>query len=238
MKYSTIFAFAAASALAIGCSKKESDKNLHITGNIRGLKKGTIYIQKISDSSLIAIDTIVIDGDSGFSSDLNIKSPEMYYLFLDRGVTNSLDNNLAFFAEEGNININTSLEHFHSDAEITGSENHERYEQFKKITSRYNDNNLTLTGQKLNAFKNNNQKLIDSIERLQDLNTKRRYLYTANFALTNKNLEVAPYVVLAEIADINITYLDTIQKSLTPKVAKSMYGQKLAELIKTRKKQP
>jgi hypothetical protein len=32
----------------------------------------------------------------------------MLYLFLDRGVSNSLDNNLLFFAEPGNINIETN----------------------------------------------------------------------------------------------------------------------------------
>jgi hypothetical protein len=235
MRYSIFALFAL--VYVVGCGKKESEKNLHITGNIDGLKKGTVYIQKISDSSLVAIDTIIIDGDSQFTADLDIKSPEMYYLFLDRGVTNSLDNNLAFFAEPGQINISTSLEHFHSDAKITGSKNHEKYVEFKKVTSRYNDSNLTWAGQKINAYKIGNQKLIDSIEKLQDLIIKRRYLYTTNFALTNKNMEVAPYVALSEIADINIIYLDTIRKSMTPDVAKSMYGKKLADFVKVRKEQ-
>jgi len=46
---------------------------------------------------------------------------------------------------------------------------------------------------------------------------------------------VAPYIALAEIYDINLKYLDTIQKSLSPKVAQSKYGIKLKELIKERK---
>ena len=33
----------------------------------------------------------------------------MLYLFLDRGQTNSIDNNLPFFAEPGNIKIETTL---------------------------------------------------------------------------------------------------------------------------------
>src|SRR6478609_2570591 len=91
------------------CSEKKSDKNLHITGNIKGLKKGTLYIQRIVDTALVAIDTINIDGDSHFESDIDLKSPEMLYVFLDRGVTNSIDNNLPLFAEAGNINIDTEL---------------------------------------------------------------------------------------------------------------------------------
>ena len=219
------------------CSKKESNGNLHITGNIKGLKKGTLYIQKIVDTSLVAIDTIKIDGDSNFTSDLEIKSPEMYYLFLDRGVTNSLDNNLPFFAEAGSIDIQTSLEYFTSDSKITGSKNQEKYEEYKKIISRFNDENLSLTEQKFNAFKNKNMKIVDSIENLQNLNLKRRYLFTTNFALNNKDFEVAPYLALAEISDINLKYLDTIQKTMSPKVAQSFYGKKLVQFYKERKKQ-
>jgi hypothetical protein len=170
MKYSIITLFAV--LLVVGCGKKESEKNMHITGNIKGLKKGTLYIQKVVDTSLVAIDTITIDGNSTFTSDLDIKSPEMYYLFLDRGVTNSLDNNLPFFAEAGTINIETSLDMFLSGAKITGSKNNEKYAEFKKVKTRFTDQNLTLMEQKLNAFKNNNTKAIDSIEALQDANLK------------------------------------------------------------------
>lgn len=235
MKYAIVTLFVLLTFSA--CSKKESNGNLHITGNIKGLKKGTLYIQKIVDTALMAIDTIEINGDSHFSSDLDIQSPEMYYLFLDRGITNSLDNNLSFFAEAGSINIETSLEYFNSDAKITGSKNQEKYEEYKKIISRFTDENLSLMEKKFNAFKNKNMKMVDSIETLQNLNLKRRYLFTTNFALNNKDSEVAPYLALSEISDINLKYLDTIQKTMSPKIAQSLYGKKLIQFYKERKKQ-
>ena len=235
MKYAILTLFVLTTLSS--CSKKESNGNLHLTGNIEGLKKGTLYIQKIVDTALVAIDTIKINGDSHFSSDLNIQSPEMYYLFLDRGITNSLDNNLSFFAEAGAINIETSLEYFNSDAKITGSKNQEKYEEYKKIISRFTDENLSLMEKKLNAFKNKNMKVVDSIENLQNLNLKKRYLFTTNFALNNKDFEVAPYLALSEISDINLKYLDTIQKTMTPKIAQSLYGKKLIQFYKERKKQ-
>ena len=94
--------------LLTSCEKEVSKNNLHITGTIKGLKKGTLYIQRVVDTSLVAIDTITIDGSSTFESDIELKSPEMLYLFLDRGVSNSLDNNLLFFAEPGKINIDNN----------------------------------------------------------------------------------------------------------------------------------
>ena len=232
----TIIAFVALLLLS-ACNQNESKGNVHITGNIKGLKKGTLYIQRIVDTTLVAIDTINIDGSAAFESDLDLKSPEMLYLFLDRGVSNSLDNNLPFFAEPGNIIIETTLDHYLSDAKITGSKNQEIYEEYKKINSRFTNENLSLIEKKFNAIKSQNTKALYSLSAKQDSNIKRKYLFATNFALNNRNFEVSPYIALSEIYDINVKYLDTIQKSMSPKVAKSLYGKKLTEYIATVKNQ-
>jgi hypothetical protein len=218
------------------CTERKSNKNLHITGYIKGLKKGTLYIQRIKDTSLIALDTIKIDGDSHFTSDLNINSPEMFYLFLDRGITNSVDNNLPVFVEPGTITIESSLDFFTADAKIMGSKNQELYEEYKKVVSRYVDQNLDLIKKRFDAFKANKSNSLSKIQQEQDDILKRKYLYTTNFAVNHADYEVAPYLAVAEIYDINLNYLNTIQKSMTPKIAKSLYGKKLNELIAERKK--
>jgi hypothetical protein len=217
--------------LLASCNKEVSKTNLHLTGNIKGLKKGTLYIQRVVDTSLVAIDTIKIDGDSKFETDINLKSAEMLYLFLDRGVTNSMDNNILFFAEPGNINIDTNLDSYISSSKITGSKNQEKYEEYQKINTRFRDENLDLIEQKFNAIKSNNSKATDSLNAKQDNNTKRKYLFATNFAINNREYEVAPYIALSDIYDINIKYLDTIQKSMSPKVAQSLYGKKLTQYI-------
>lgn len=222
--------------LIASCSEKKSDKNLLLTGNIKGLKKGTLYIQRIKDTMLVAIDTIQFDGDSKFETEINIDMPEMLYLFLDRGVSNSVDNNLPFFAEPGKINIESSLDFFTADAKISGSKNQELYDEYKTVAARYVDQNLDLIQKKFTALKNKNTAEIAKIETDQDNVLKRKYLYTTNFAVNNANHEVAPYVAVAEIYDINLKYLDTIQKSLSPKISKSLYGKQLKELIAERKK--
>ena len=223
--------------LLSACNQNETKGNLHITGNIKGLKKGTLYIQRVVDTTLVAIDTIHIDGSSTFESNLDLKSPEMLYLFLDRGVSNSLDNNLSFFAEPGTITIETSLDRYLSDAKITGSKNQEIFEEYKKINTRFTGENLTLIEKRFNAIKNKDTKAADSLSAKQDSNTKRKYLFATNFALNNRDFEVAPYIALSEIYDINVKYLDTIQKSMSPKVAKSLYGKKLTEYVTSIKNQ-
>ncbi|MFH6944383.1 DUF4369 domain-containing protein [Flavobacterium sp. FlaQc-52] len=224
-------------ALLASCSKKETTDGLHLTGNIKGLKNGTLYIQRVSDTSLVAIDSIKIDGNSTFEKDIKLESPEMLYLFLDRGVTNSLDNNILFFAEPGNLNIETNLDNFIYAAKITGSKNQELYEEYKKINSRFNDENLSMVESKFKALKRQDQKAVDSIDAKQQSNIKRKYLYATNFAINHKDHEIAPYIALAEIYDINVKFLDTIQKSMTPKVAQSLYGKKLTKYVSEIKKQ-
>jgi hypothetical protein len=226
----TIIAFVTLLILT-SCNKNESKTNLHLTGNIKGLKKGTLYIQRVVDTSLVAIDTLIIEGNSKFETDLYLESPEMLYLFLDRGVSNSMDNNLLFFAEPGTINIDTNLDSFIASAKITGSKNQDIYEEYKKINTRFRDQNLDIIQQKFNAIKSNNLKAIDSLNVSQESNTKRKYLFATNFALNNRDHEVSPYIALSDIYDINVKYLDTIQKAMSPKVAKSLYGKKLTEFV-------
>ena len=217
------------------CSEKKSNKNLEISGNIKGFKKGTLYIQKIKDTLLVALDTIKINGDSNFISELNIDSPEMLYLFIDRGVTNSIDNNLSFFAEPGKIKIETSLDFFTSDAKITGSKNQDLYSEYKAVISRFVDDDLEIIKKKFDAFKANNNKEIEVLNLKQESILKRKYLYTTNFAVNHSDYEIAPYLAVAEIYDINLKYLDTIEKSMTSSVSKSLYGKQLKNLIKERK---
>ena len=223
--------------LLVGCSEKKSSKNFVLTGNIKGLKNGTLYIQRVKDTTLVAIDTIKISGDSHFTSEFDLQSPEMLYLFLDRGVTNSLDNNIPFFAEKGKMNIETSLDFFTADVKITGSKNQELYDEYQKVVSRFVDQDLTLIEKKYNAIIAKKIEEVNKIEEQQKGVLKRKYLYTTNFAVNHADYEVAPYVTLAEIYDINLKFMDTIQKSMTPKVSKSLYGKKLIDFIATRKKE-
>ncbi|MBU2061273.1 MAG: DUF4369 domain-containing protein [Bacteroidetes bacterium] len=138
--------------IVASCNKTESNADLYITGNIKGLKKGTLYIQRIVDTALVAIDTIVIDGKSTFEAELDLKSPEMLYLFLDRGVSNSKDNNIAFFAEPGKMTIETTLDSYLMDAKITGSKNQELLEEYSKINSKFNEENLDLIAKKFRSY--------------------------------------------------------------------------------------
>lgn len=218
------------------CSdNKLAENEVQITGNIKGLKKGKLYIQRVQDSTLIALDTIVLNGKSTFESTIKLDSPEMLYLFVDRGVSNSIDNNLLFFAEPGKINIDTNLEFFLAEAKITGSKNQELYDQYKDIISKFNDEQLELLKAQIIGNKGNKNYSAEENSKKQDALLKRRYLYAANFAMTNADHEVAPYIAITDIYDMQPRFLDSIHIKMTPKVASSKYGKKFTEFLKKQK---
>lgn len=223
--------------LFISCAEeKKATNSLEITGNIKGLKKGKLYIQRVQDSTLIVLDSIIFNGKSDFTSTISLDAPEMLYFYVDRGVSNSMDNNLLFFAEPGKMTITTELDYFLAKAKITGSKNQELYDQYKDIVSKFNDQQLELVQDELLALKGKNKMSPEENKQKQDALLRRRYLYAGNFAATNANYEVSPYIALTDIYDMNLKYLDTIQKKMTPKVAQSKYGKKLNEYLAERRK--
>ena len=235
----TLLALIAMLALA-SCSKKEekapAGTNVHISGNIKGFKKGRLFVTRVQDTTVVILDTITIDGDSSFETHLKLDSPQMLNLVLDRVSSKSMDDNLPVFAEPGTIKIDTRLDAFYFGAKITGSKNQKLYEEFLTQKKRITDANLDLEKIDLEARKANNPARRDSIATARKRNEVKLYFAVTNFAVNHAGFEVAPYVTLTEIPDINIKYLYQIQEKLSPKVKKSLYGKQLEELIAYRKK--
>ncbi|TRO65391.1 DUF4369 domain-containing protein [Christiangramia sabulilitoris] len=217
------------------CSEKES--NLVVNGEIKGLKKGTLFLQRIQDTMLINVDSVVVNGDPTFAMETYIKSPQIMYLYLEKVDNNRYDDRIEFFADEGQVTINTQLEKFETSANIIGSVNQEKLTEYRKMISRFNDQNLDLIKESFEAEKARDEDKLIEIDKKYDRLLRRKYLYTVNFAINNKEHEIAPYLALSEVFDANIKYLDTIYSALAPKVKKSKYGVELKEFLKERKKQ-
>lgn len=216
----------------ISCSKSG---NVTITGTVKGLKKGTLYIEHLKDSSLVNLDSLVIDGNPDFEFVLDIKEPEVMYLHLDKTDASGYDDRIPFFAEQGTINITTSLKNFEGFAAIIGSENQMHLKEFQNMNKQFNDRNLDLIKASYEAqIAKNEESILAYDDSIQSL-FKRKYLYTGNFAATKKDLEVAPYIIISQIPDANKTYLDTIYQKLDKKIQQSKYGKELRKLIDTNK---
>lgn len=213
--------------IIVSCAKTQPD--LIVKGNIKGLKKGTVYLKKIKDTILVTVDSVSINGNPEFELHSALESPEVFYLYLNKN-TNE-DEAIAFFADKGITNINTTLKNFVFDAKIEGSEQQSTWESYKTMISKLNGRNLDLIKEEFEAQKENDTAKINSIKNEYNSLLKRKYLYTVNFAINNKDSEVAPYLALTEVYNTRLNLLDTINSSLTPKVKASKYGKKLQVFI-------
>jgi hypothetical protein len=206
-----------------------------LNGNIKGLKKGTLYLQHVQDTTLVTVDSLEIEGDGNFTFKTELESPELFYLYLDKKDNNDINDRLSFFAEPGIITINTNWNSFDTKAKITGSKSHEKLEEYLKVMSKNNLRGLELIQMTAKMDRELNQQEMDSIEMLYTRNIQRNYVYAINFALNNKDSYVAPYIAVKEIPEANSMYLDSIAAVLPDSVANSKYGRELQAFIKKNK---
>lgn len=223
--------------LLISCGDDDSENTMIVSGNVKGLKKGTLYLQHIPDSTLVTLDSLVVDGDGSFSFKTDIESPEIFYLYLNKKDNNDINDRITFFGEPGQINITTSWNTFDINAKIKGSETHEILEEYRKVMSRFNSKNLEFMQLAANTENPLDSLQMDSIQRQSDKNIQRGYAFALNFALNNKDSHVAPYIAVTEVADANIKYLDSIYGSLIPEVANAKYGVALRNHLENLKKE-
>lgn len=209
------------------CGKKESD--LIVKGTVKGLKKGTIYLQKVSDTTLLAVDSVSILGDSSFELHSELSTPEMYYLFLDKN--DNTENRISFFADKGITEIQTTLKNFVSDAKINGSKQQEILSEYNKMIKQFNNKSLDLIKANFEAQKEQDQVKADSLKDVMDKYNNSRFKYALNFTMSHLDSEVTPYIVLSDMYNANVKALDTIYNNLDEKVLNSKYGLELKKFI-------
>ncbi|PKA99408.1 uncharacterized protein DUF4369 [Flavobacteriaceae bacterium MAR_2009_75] len=221
--------------LMISCGGNNANMMI-VNGNVKGLKKGTLYLQHIPDSTLTTIDSVQVDGDGTFNFETELESPEIFYLYLKKEDANDINDRITFFGEPGTITINTSWNTFDMNPKIEGSETQKKLKEYQKTMSRFNMKNLELMQIARNPEVPLDSLQLDSLQDLSDRNLKRGYAFALNFALNNKNSYIAPFIALNDVSDANVIYLDSIYNSLSPEVAESKYGNLLKEHLENVKK--
>lgn len=219
--------------LLIFSCENERKINMTVKGQIKGLKKGKLYLQKMNDTILVSVDSISLNGTDTYELKDYVESPVIYYLTFD---ANNSKKNILFFGEEGLITINDNVENFGLFPEINGSKNQDIYAKYKLISQKFQNQNLELIKKNFDAKKANDEDLVKKLEEDYKRLIRRKVLYTANFAISNSNSEVAPFIGLTELYDATIPLLDTLNSSLTTDVKNSYYGKRYQEYLDSVKK--
>ena len=222
-----IFFTATITLFLFACSSPK-EGSMVVEGNIQGMKKGMLYLQKFQDTLLISVDSIFLNGESTYRLVDNIERPELYYLTF-----NDLEfGHIDFFGEKGTITINTKLDKFETAAEITGSKSNEILNEYYNMSRQFNGRQLEIFKENFDATTVEDTVKIKELQLESESLTKNKIRYTASFAIRNKDSEVAPFIVLTELANAHITLLDTINNSLSKSIQNSKYGVKLDQYIK------
>ncbi|MDC6364279.1 MULTISPECIES: DUF4369 domain-containing protein [Flavobacteriaceae] len=216
--------------LVLSC-EKNTESTMTISGNVKGLKKGTLYLQQFKDSTLVALDSLEIEGDGAFTFSEELESPDIFYLYLKKQDNNDINDRITFFGEPGQITINTTWKTFDTDPKISGSASHDKFSEFNEMISKFNIRDIALAQQASLPDFQGDSTALDSLQKLADINLVRRYRYALNFGLNNGDSYATPYIMMAEASDANPKYLDSVYNALTPEVATSKYGKVFQDFL-------
>lgn len=112
--------------LLSGMALAQQKSTVRITGTVKGLQNGTIYLQKFSNKMFFTIDSAQLkDGRYQFNKKLIL--PELYGLTLDKD-----KNPLYVFLESGKINVDLDTTKYYSDAVVQGSKSQDLFNAYKK----------------------------------------------------------------------------------------------------------
>ena len=219
------------SFLLILTNCENNENNMTVKVNVENFKKGNVYLQKISDSALINIDSIFIKKNESIILKYNIDSPELFYLNLD---VSDIDNRIEFFGEKGEINIDTSLEKFNSDFKISGSSIDSLYRDYLSVIKKFNNQKLDLIQLSFNITKTEQDDSLIKVQNQIKSLDKRQYLYNLNYTVSNGNSFISPLVAINEFSESGKIVLDTIKNSMSKQVLESKYGKIFSDIVKNK----
>lgn len=224
MKYLLVLFF-----FVFSCTKIDNENYFSLNLQIEGLKKGIIYLEKISDSSMVVIDSVSYNGNNSIQFQGKIDEPEIMIISLT--FENETDpKRFPFFVEKSNIILKTRLKDFGFKVDSKGSKNDSIYRQYLEINKRFNNEKLDLISKSLGFQKSANKDSISFYDSKLVRVNKRQFLHNANFAMRYSNYEIAPYIAITDLRESS-AILDTIYKSLGNGIKNSKYALELKTLI-------
>ncbi len=112
--------------LGSSIASAQQQNDIAITGTVKGVSSGKIYLQKFNNKMFTTIDSTTITNGS-FQFNKKLILPELY------GVTLNKDKNpLYVFLEAGKVNVDLDTAKYYSASAVTGSKSNDLFSEYKK----------------------------------------------------------------------------------------------------------
>ncbi|MEO0044882.1 MAG: hypothetical protein RL705_73 [Bacteroidota bacterium] len=202
-----------------------------ITGNVKGMKTGLIFLEKQSPMGMgfTAIDTVKIE-DGKFEIKGKTGEPEIHFLRFDK-----IQNKMPLILEGGEINIEVDKDTLFK-SKITGTYNNDEFTKFNEESNKIQK----AAQKKMKAFEAKNKALIDQVQKTKDtvIANQLRAEYEPLQREVQKNMEDFtfgyPKTHPKSFISVLILQMMSSNPKFTPKDIEAAYNSLDASLKKTK----
>lgn len=104
----------------------QEKSNVEITGTVKGLNSGKVYLQKFDNKMFFTLDSAELK-DGTFKFNKTLKLPELYGLTVDKE-----ESPLYVFLEKGKVDVSLDPEGYYRNLVVTGSASNDLFTSYKK----------------------------------------------------------------------------------------------------------
>ena len=216
MKKFTIIIF------AIICSCLSDKDEINISGEIKGLNNSFIYLIQPNSNTLLDSSKVV---NEKFNLTAYINEPLELVLKIQ---SKDSENIFSFISEpSAKIIFTSSKEKFQFNGKIENSDLNYEFEKLNSHINRYNDIDLQMLEQQIQASIENNKKKYDSLNEERLKVDQKKILFIVNYCLNNNTNILSPYLAYKYKNNINLGFLENIYQNLSEEMRETYYGRKL-----------
>ncbi len=206
----------------IVCSCLSDKDEINISGEIKGLNNSFIYLIQPDNNTLLDSSKVV---NEKFNLTAHINEPLELVLILQ---SRDSENIFSFISEPSDkIIFTSSKEKFEFNGKIENSDLNYEFEKLNSHINRYNDIDLQMLEQQIQASIENNKKKYDSLNEERLKVDQKKILFIVNYCLNNNSNILSPYLAYKYKDNINVGFLENIYQNLSKEMRETYYGRKL-----------
>lgn len=207
---------------AIICSCLSDKDEINISGEIKGLNNSFIYLIQPNSNTLLDSSKVV---NEKFNLTAYINEPLELVLKIQ---SKDSENIFSFISEpSAKIIFTSSKEKFEFNGKIENSDLNYEFEKLNSHINRYNDIDLQMLEQQIQASIENNKKKYDSLNEERLKVDQKKILFIVNYCLNNNTNILSPYLAYKYKNSINLGFLENIYQNLSEEMRETYYGRKL-----------